>query len=231
MSAVRIVATVRPKRGRPLARGGRRARRRRRARRPRARRRAPERAARPGQAGRAAVGGRRAPAAARRVGARRAPRSSPASSARCGCGIRRRACAPPSRCSRPRRRRCCQRPSPPAANRETVRLRSGYDVWRYRYSRPDGSVAFVYAAPTTTGVATVACLGRDQDGACDALASAVVVPDSRRLELGKRAGCSAACPRSSPTSRPPAPRASERSTRRPTRPLRRSPRMAWPART
>jgi hypothetical protein len=70
---------------------------------------------------------------------------------------------------------------------ETVRLRSGYDVWRYRLERPDGSEALVYAAPTTAGIATIACLGETGARACDRLASTVVVPSARRLELGKRA--------------------------------------------
>ena len=65
---------------------------------------------------------------------------------------------------------------------ETVRLRSGYDVWRYQLGR-----GLVYAAPTTAGVATVACLGATEAAACDRLASAVVVPSARRLELGRRA--------------------------------------------
>ena len=70
---------------------------------------------------------------------------------------------------------------------ETVRLRSGYDVWRYRLERPDGSEALVYTAPTNVGVATVACLGETDARTCDRLASAVVVPGARRLALNKRA--------------------------------------------
>ena len=70
---------------------------------------------------------------------------------------------------------------------ETVRLRSGYEAWRYRGSLDDGSPVFLYAAPTTTGIATVACVGATGKETCDALASAVAVPNSRRLELGERA--------------------------------------------
>ena len=70
---------------------------------------------------------------------------------------------------------------------ETVRLRSGYEAWRYRGSLKDGSPVFLYAAPTTTGIATVACVGATGKETCDALASAVAVPNSRRLELGERA--------------------------------------------
>ena len=77
---------------------------------------------------------------------------------------------------------------------ETVRLQSGYDVWRYRLDRTDGTQALIYAAPTTAGIATVACLGASDARACDRLASAVVVPSARRLELGKRAALFSALP-------------------------------------
>ena len=70
---------------------------------------------------------------------------------------------------------------------ETVRLRSGYEAWRYRGSLEDGSPVLLYATPTTTGIATVACVGANAGVACDALASAVAVPNSRRLKLDKRA--------------------------------------------
>ena len=70
---------------------------------------------------------------------------------------------------------------------ETVRLRSGYEAWRYRGSLEDGSPVLLYATPTTTGIATVACVGANAGVACDALASSVAVPSSRRLKLDKRA--------------------------------------------
>lgn len=66
---------------------------------------------------------------------------------------------------------------------ETVRLGSGYEVWRYQLASPKGTL---YAAPTATGIATVVCLG-DGAKACERLASAVVVPKSRRLEPSQRA--------------------------------------------
>ncbi len=87
-------------------------------------------------------------------------RRSRASSARCGCATPARACAPRSAllpADSP-----TLLPKALSANAwqpETVRLRSGYEVWRYRVETLAGSAGFVYAAPTTGGVATVACLG------------------------------------------------------------------------
>ena len=64
---------------------------------------------------------------------------------------------------------------------DTVRLGSGH-----RGGAPlpqaDGSVLVLYAAPTTMGIATVACQGPIDAGGCEALASAVTVPGSRALE-------------------------------------------------
>ena len=72
-----------------------------------------------------------------------------------------------------------------AGSPERVELRSGYDAWRYG-SNGSGRVAF--ALPTTAGIATVACLGRGGVARrCQRLASSVVVPDSRPLELSRRA--------------------------------------------
>jgi len=65
---------------------------------------------------------------------------------------------------------------------DMVRLVSGHDAWRYRFPQDDGSVTVFYAAPTTTGIATVACLSPIDAGGCEALASAVTVPGSRALE-------------------------------------------------
>ena len=40
---------------------------------------------------------------------------------------------------------------------EVVRLSGGRQAWRYRFPATDGSMTLMYAAPTTSGVATVAC--------------------------------------------------------------------------
>ena len=63
-----------------------------------------------------------------------------------------------------------------------MRLASGHGAWRYRFPQADGSVLVLYAAPTTTGITTVACRGPTDAGGCEALASAVTVPGSRALE-------------------------------------------------
>jgi O-antigen ligase len=70
---------------------------------------------------------------------------------------------------------------------DLVRLASGRDAWRYRFPQADGSVTVLYAAPTTTGIATVACLSPIDAGGCEALASAVTVPGTRGLEPGPSA--------------------------------------------
>jgi len=70
---------------------------------------------------------------------------------------------------------------------ETLRPRSGYEVWRYRVETLAGSAGYVYTAPTTGGVATLACLGASVPKRCDALVSSMVVPGTRRLELSDRA--------------------------------------------
>ena len=67
---------------------------------------------------------------------------------------------------------------------DILRLGSGHGAWRYRFPQADGSVLVLYAAPTTTGIATVACRGPIDAGGCEALASAVTVPRSRALEPG-----------------------------------------------
>ena len=194
----------------PLARRGRRPRCRRCGRRPRARRRAPERAARPGHAGRAAVGGRRAPAGARAGGLAATPRSSPASTARCGCRTDERLRAAVALLPAGSPTLLPAAFAPWAANRETVRLRSGYDAWRYRYSVPTAPVRSSTPRRPRPGSPRSPAWARPT-AACDALASAVVVPDARRLELGKRAAFFSGLPPVLPTSRPPVPRASERS--------------------
>jgi hypothetical protein len=68
-----------------------------------------------------------------------------------------------------------------------VRLSSGLSAWRYRVAEDDGSITVLFAAPTTNGVATVACLSPLDGGAprgCDAVARAITVPGSRPLEPG-----------------------------------------------
>jgi hypothetical protein len=73
---------------------------------------------------------------------------------------------------------------------EVVRLASGRPAWRYRFAREDGSVAVLYAAPTTGGVATAACVGPAVAGLprrCHELASTITVPGSRPLEPSTRA--------------------------------------------
>ena len=69
----------------------------------------------------------------------------------------------------------------PPERPDLVRLGSGHDAWRYRFTRADGSATVVYAAPTSTGIATVACVGPIDGGGCEALASAVAVPRARAL--------------------------------------------------
>jgi hypothetical protein len=80
----------------------------------------------------------------------------------------------------------------PAARerRESVRLASGRRAWRYRAALADGATIAVYTAPTTSGVATLAC--RSPSGAgvprgCDALADALTVPGSLPLDPGPSA--------------------------------------------
>jgi hypothetical protein len=70
--------------------------------------------------------------------------------------------------------------------REVVRLGSGQPAWRARVAQGSSSTV-LYAAPTTSGVATVACTGPAGAGVlrgCDALAKAITVPGSHPLELG-----------------------------------------------
>jgi hypothetical protein len=76
------------------------------------------------------------------------------------------------------------------ARPELVRLAPGQRGWRYRFPHADGSVRVVIAAPTTAGIATVACLSRAISGVppgCQKLANAVTVPGSRPLSPGASA--------------------------------------------
>jgi len=71
--------------------------------------------------------------------------------------------------------------------REVVRLAPGQPAWRYRVAHDNGSATVVYAAPTTSGVATVACVvpaGAGVPRGCELLAKAITVPGSVPLELG-----------------------------------------------
>jgi hypothetical protein len=73
---------------------------------------------------------------------------------------------------------------------DDIRLASGQRAWRYRLQRNDGSVLVLYAAPTTGGIATVACASPAVTAVprgCDVLASAVAVPGSQPLEPGTSA--------------------------------------------
>ena len=73
---------------------------------------------------------------------------------------------------------------------EVVRLSAGRQAWRYRFPGRDGSMTLFYAAPTTDGIATVACtspLDASIPRECAALAAAVTVPGSRPLEPGASA--------------------------------------------
>ena len=74
--------------------------------------------------------------------------------------------------------------------REVVSLSAGQLAWRYRRGRPDGSATLLYAAPTTSGVATVACVAQSGAGVppgCETLAKAITVPGAVPLELGASA--------------------------------------------
>ncbi len=71
--------------------------------------------------------------------------------------------------------------------REVVRLSPGQPAWRYRVTHENGSTTVLYTAPTTSGVATVACLvptGTGVPRGCETLAKAITVPGSVPLELG-----------------------------------------------
>jgi hypothetical protein len=81
---------------------------------------------------------------------------------------------------------------------DTVRVGSGHEALRYRIPRPDGSQWVLYAAPTTMGIATIACLSAVDVGiprGCEALAAGVAVPGGRALAPGKSAGFFSRLPR------------------------------------
>jgi hypothetical protein len=71
--------------------------------------------------------------------------------------------------------------------REVVRLGPGQPAWRYRVAHKSGSTIVLYAGPTSSGIATVACVVPTDAGVpsgCDKLAKAITVPGSVPLELG-----------------------------------------------
>jgi hypothetical protein len=72
----------------------------------------------------------------------------------------------------------------PPLRPDVVEVAGGRQAWRYRVPGGYGSMTVIYAAPTTAGVATVACtspIDSRDPRACEALADAVTVPDSRSL--------------------------------------------------
>ena len=74
---------------------------------------------------------------------------------------------------------------------ELVRLAAGRHAWRYRFPGRDGSMTLFYAAPTTSGIATVACTSPIDASIpldCAALAAAVTVPGSSALAPSTSAG-------------------------------------------
>jgi hypothetical protein len=71
--------------------------------------------------------------------------------------------------------------------REVVELGRGQRAWRHRVADGNRSATVLYAAPTTSGVATMACqvpAGAGVPRACDTLAKSITVPASAPLELG-----------------------------------------------
>jgi hypothetical protein len=80
----------------------------------------------------------------------------------------------------------------PPGRPDVVRLDSGARGWRYHFSGK-GSATTLYAVPTTSGVATVACSGSGSDDTgiapgCEALAGGITTPGSRLLAPGTHAG-------------------------------------------
>jgi hypothetical protein len=84
-----------------------------------------------------------------------------------------------------------ERMLPPTRTRpEVVQLASGPRAWRYRLPGEDGSTTVLYAAPTTSGVATLACVSPSESGVprgCEALVRTLTVPGSKPLALGPSA--------------------------------------------
>jgi hypothetical protein len=79
----------------------------------------------------------------------------------------------------------------------SVQQLGAHAAWRYRTETSTGTPAIFFVAPTTEGIATVACVGAvagTPERACRALASAVAVSGAQRLELGQSAAFLSALP-------------------------------------
>ncbi len=79
----------------------------------------------------------------------------------------------------------------------SVQQLGAHAAWRYRTETSTGTPAIFFVAPTTNGIATVACVGAvagTPERACRALASAVAVSGAQRLELGQGAAFLSALP-------------------------------------
>jgi hypothetical protein len=79
----------------------------------------------------------------------------------------------------------------------SVRRLGAHVAWRYRTETSTGTPGIFFVAPTTSGIATVACVGAEagsSERACRTLASGVVVSGARRLELAQSAAFLSALP-------------------------------------
>ena len=79
----------------------------------------------------------------------------------------------------------------------SVQQLGAHAAWRYRTETSTGTPAIFFVAPTTNGIATVACVGAvagTPERACRALASGVAVSGAQRLELGQGAAFLSALP-------------------------------------
>ena len=79
----------------------------------------------------------------------------------------------------------------------SVQQLGAHAAWRYRTETSTGTPAIFFVAPTTKGIATVACVGAvagSSERACRALASAVALSGAQRLELGQSAAFLSALP-------------------------------------
>jgi hypothetical protein len=79
----------------------------------------------------------------------------------------------------------------------SVQQLGAHAAWRYRTETSTGTPAIFFVAPTTKGIATVACMGAvagSPERACRALASGVALSGAQRLELGQSAAFLSALP-------------------------------------
>jgi hypothetical protein len=79
----------------------------------------------------------------------------------------------------------------------SVEQLGAHTAWRYRVETGAGAPAIFFVAPTTNGIATVACVGAEagaSERACHTLASAVAVSGAHRLQLGQSAAFLSALP-------------------------------------